>query len=267
MNAFQKSMSGVRATEELKRNTLQYLNRQQEKKNRTKLHLILRYALVAACLLLLVGTGSYSVYRKPVSYISIDVNPSIELGINRFGKVVSAEAYNEDGQNVLQHVSVKNISYIHAINRLLTDESDLLYLQEDSLLVFTVISDQPHSIMEEIRKNEFARTYETLMYTSDTDCMEEAHSHEMSFGVYRAYLELSQYDSSVTVEDCHGMSIGEIQTRIEGCRHHNSTRYQDDQVQNETLFQGQEQDETPRQDNQEQSETQGNHNRHHGGHH
>lgn len=249
MNAFQRSMSEVRATEELKRNTLQYLKSQQEKKGRTKPHLILRYALVAACLLLLLGTGTYSVYRKPVSYISIDVNPSIELGINRFGKVVSAEAYNEDGRNILQHVSVRNISYMQAIDRLLTDESDLLYLQEDSLLVFTVISDQPHSIIEEIRTNEFAQTYETLMYTSDTDCMEEAHSHEMSFGIYRAYLELSQYDSSITVEDCHGMSIGEIQTRIEGCKHHNGTQ---DQNENENQDDSQSQD--------------GHHNSHHGGH-
>ena len=250
MNAFQKSMSEVRATEELKRNTLQYLKNQQEKKSSARPHLILRYALVAVCLLLLLGTGSYSVYRKPVSYISIDVNPSIELGINRFGKVVSAEAYNEDGQNILQHVSVKNISYMQAIDRLLADESDLLYLREDSLLVFTVISDQPHSIMEEISTNEFAQTYETLMYTSDTDCMEEAHSHEMSFGIYRAYLELSQYDSSVTIEDCHGMTIGEIQTRIEGCKHHNVT-----QNQNET----QNQDDSQNQDS--------HHNSHHGGHH
>ena len=229
MNAFQKSMSGVRATEELKKNTLQYLKEQQEKKAGARPRLIIRYAIAAVCLLLLLGTGSYSVYRKPVSYISIDVNPSIELGINCFDMVVSAEAYNEDGQNILQHVSVKNISYIQAINKLLADESDQLYLQDDSLLVFTVISDQSHSIIEEIRTNEFARTYETLMYTSDTACMEEAHSHEMSFGIYRAYLELSQYDSSVTIEDCHGMTMGEIQTRIEGCRHHNGTQYQNGQ--------------------------------------
>lgn len=246
MNAFQKSMSEVRATEELKKNTLQYLKKQQERKSHTKPRLVLRYALVAASLLLLLGTGSYSVYRKPVSYISIDVNPSIELGINRFGKVVSAEAYNEDGQNILQHVSVKNISYINAIDRLLADESDLLYLREGSLLVFTVISDQPHSIMEELQANEYAQTYKTLMYTSDTDCMAEAHSHEMSFGIYRAYLELSQYDSSVTVEDCHGMTIGEIQNRIEGCRHHTNTQNQNSQG---------------------QDESQGHHNSHHGGHH
>ena len=76
--------------------------------------------------------------------------------------------------------------------------------------------------------------------------MEEAHSHEMSFGIYRAYLELSQYDESVTVEDCHEMSMGEIQTRIEGCRHHSQTQGQDQQ---------------------EPDGTQGHHNGHHGGRH
>ena len=215
MNAFQKAMSEIQATEDLKKNTLQYLKEQQEKKSNTRPRQTLRYALAAVCLFLLLGVGSYSIYREPTSYISIDVNPSIELGINRFGKVVSAEAYNEDGQSILQHVSLKNISYMQAIDRLLADESDQLFLQDDSLLVFTVISDQSHTIMEEIRANEFAQTYETRIYTSDTACMEEAHSHEMSFGIYRAYLELSQYDSSVTVEDCHGMTIGEIHIRNE----------------------------------------------------
>ena len=60
---------------------------------------------------------------------------------------------------------------------------------------------------------------------------------EMSFGKYRAYLELAEYDRSVTVEDCHGMSMGEIQDRIEGCRQH------------------------------EETEHSGNHGGHHGGHH
>lgn len=228
MNVFQKSMSGIRATEDLKKNTLRHLAEQQKKQCRFKTRPALRYALAVVCLFLLLGAGGYSVYQKPVSYISIDVNPSIELGINRFGRVVSADAYNEDGQDILQHVSLENISYIQAINKLLKDESEHQYLRNDSLLVFTVISDHSYRIMEEINANAFTQAYNTLLYTSDTACMEEAHSHEMSFGLYRAYLELSWYDESVTVEDCHDMTMGEIQTRIEGCRHHSDTQEPDE---------------------------------------
>ena len=51
--------------------------------------------------------------------------------------------------------------------------------------------------------------------------MKEAQEYEMSFGRYRAFVELSQYDADITVEDCHGMSMGEIQSRIKTCQGHN----------------------------------------------
>lgn len=220
MNAIRKSMNGIRATETLKKNTLQYLIKQQEKKSVHKPHPVFRYALTAVCLLLLFGAGGYSVYRQPVSYISIDVNPSFELSVNRFGRVVSAEAYNGDAQNLLQHLSLENIPYIQAVNRLLEKESSSGFLTEDSLLVFTIISDRSYSMMEELNSNEFSRTYETLVYTSSASSMAEAHMHEMSFGKYRAFQELFQYDNNVTIEDCHAMTMSEIHERIETCAGH-----------------------------------------------
>ena len=222
MNEIRESLSRIRATEDLKKNTLQYLLKQQEKKSGFKQHPVFKYALAAICVLLLLGTGGYSVYRQPVSYISIDVNPSVELGINRFGRVVSTNAYNEDGQAVLQQLSLKNIPYVQAINALLAEESSSGFLKEDSLLVFTIISAQDASIMEELSTAEFSGKYATCLYTSDTGCMIEAHSYEMSFGKYRGYQELSQYDDSVTIEDCNNMTMEEIHNRIENCSDHGS---------------------------------------------
>lgn len=220
MNRIQNSMNTIQASEELKKHTLQYLNKQQNKQSRSKIRLTLRLALAVLCFCVLLGAGGYSVYSKPVSYISIDVNPSIEFEINRFGRVVSTVAYNEDGQSILQHISLKNIFYIQAIDKLLKEERYAKFLTEDSLLIFTIISDNSDTIMKEIRTNEFLQAYEALTYTSDTTCMEEAHQNEMSFGKYRAYIELSQYDENITVEDCHGMTIGEIHDRIDSCREH-----------------------------------------------
>lgn len=219
-NKIRQGLSKIRATEDLKKNTLQYLLKQQEQKGAFKQRPVLKYALAAICAFLLLGTGGYSVYRQPVSYISIDVNPSVELGINRFGRVVSADAYNEDGQAVLQQLSLKNIPYVQAIKKLLANESSSGFLREDSVLVFTVISAQYASIMDELNAADFSQNYETLLYTSDTGCMEEAHSHQMSFGKYRGYQELSQFDTSVTVEDCNKMTMEEIHNRIKSCSGH-----------------------------------------------
>ena len=215
MNAIQESMEKIQASEELKQTTLQYLD----------LYSASRYVLAAACLLVILGIGGYSVYNVPVSYISIDVNPSIELGVNRFGKVVWAKAYNGDGQDILEHISLKNISYVQAIDRLLNDKSYSRFLAGGSQLVFTVISESPDTMVKQIEADEYLRMYGAKTYTSDKACMKEAHQHEMSFGKYRAYLELSQYDRGITVEDCHSMTMGEIQNRIEDCMQHGEGQY------------------------------------------
>jgi len=226
MNRIRESMEGIRASRELRDNTLRYLERRQRARQRPVWRKGPSYALAAAmCLLLLFGAGWHKLYGTPTSYISVDVNPSIELGINRYGRVVAAEAYNEDGQYVLQSLSLKNKPYAQAVSSLLENEAYLGYLAENATLVFTIISDRPETIKEGLDAVATGKPYQVLTYTSDSHCMEEAHQYEMSFGKYRGYLELTEYDQSVTIEDCHGMSMGELQDRIEGCRQHEGTEY------------------------------------------
>lgn len=228
MNLIRKSLENIQATEELKQNTLQYLSAQQQKRRRIP-HAVSRYAPVMATLFLLVLTVGYSVYRKPVSYISMDVNPSIELNINCFGKVVSTEAYNDDGRATLKQVTLKNVSYMQAISRLLKDENFSKYLKEDSVLIFTVVSDQSEEIIKKLNTGEWSQKYGALTYASDLSCMHEAHQHEMSFGKYRTYLELLEYDDKVTIEDCHRMTMGELRDRIDTCSHNGQTDKEENQ--------------------------------------
>ncbi len=223
-NKIKKSMENIQATEEMKQRTLRYLEAQQTRRSRSffqqRPHMAIGYVMAAICVFLLAGTGGYAVYSKPVSYISIDVNPSIELAVNRFDRVVSAKGYNADGEDILQHVPLENISYLQAIDRLLKDAYYSRYLNRDSQLVVTVVSEHSDTMLEQISANAAFQALDTATYSSDTACMAEAHQHEMSFGKYRAYLELSQYDGSISVEDCHGMTIGEIQNRIRTCQGH-----------------------------------------------
>lgn len=226
-NRIQRSMENIQATEEMKQNTLRYLETRQTEQGsgifQRKSYTALRYAMAVICIFLLAGTGGYAVYRRPVSYISIDVNPSIELAVNCFGKVVSATGYNEDGQDILKHVSLKNISYQQAIDRLLQDAYYSRFLNQDSQLVVTVVSEHSDAMLEQISASDCFQAIGALTYSSDTACMDEAHQHEMSFGKYRAFLELSQYDTNITVEDCHSMTMGEIQNRIRICQGHSDS--------------------------------------------
>lgn len=223
MNLIRESLENIKATEELKQNTLQYLREQQQGKHRVRAHFAHAYAMAVIGLLCLAGIGGGFAYSLPVTYISIDVNPSIELSVNRFGRVVSAEAYNDDGDGVIEQVPLRNISYMQAVNRLINDDKYNRYLEQDGVLVFTVISDRAEEILAEITADELSEKYEALTYTSDLSCREEAHRHEMSFGKYRTYLELLEYDEGVTIEDCHGMTMGELRSRIDACSHAGQT--------------------------------------------
>lgn len=223
MNLIRESLQHVQATEELKQNTLQYLHEQQRGKYRARARFSPGYVLAALALLCLIGIGGRTAYGRPVSYISIDVNPSIELAVNCFGRVVSAEAYNDDGKGMIEQVPLINVSYMQAIRRLLNDDKYNRYLGKDSVLVLTVISERSEKMLEEIAFSGLYEKYSLLTYTSDMACMEEAHRHEMSFGKYRTYLELLEYDADITIEDCHGMTMGELRNRIDACVHNKQT--------------------------------------------
>lgn len=226
-NGIRESMTRIKASGELKQKTLQYVEEQREKRNRRRSYPAARLAIAAACLLLIFGVRGYFLYETPVSYISIDVNPSVELGVNRFGRVVSAEGYNEDGDSVLRQLSLKSLPYPQAVERLLENERSSGFLNADSLLFITVISKEADRIMAQLAGSKAGETYQTLLYVSDEGCREAAHQHEMSFGKYRAYLELAEYDANITAEDCYGMSMTEIQARIDGCKGHGGMTDQD----------------------------------------
>ena len=71
----------VTASEELKSQTKAYL---AQKSRRPRL--VIPAAIVAVFLLL---CGGYYLYFIPTATISIDINPSLELSINRFDRVIS----------------------------------------------------------------------------------------------------------------------------------------------------------------------------------
>ena len=88
----------VHADEELKQRTRDYLARTIYKKKRRVHPAVRALPALAACLLLTLCLGGGYLYFVPTAYISVDINPSLELRVNRFDRVVDVEAYNEDGQ-------------------------------------------------------------------------------------------------------------------------------------------------------------------------
>ena len=104
---WREAFDQVRADEELKEHTRDYLQKRVYSKKRIGGIPVRAAVAAAACLVLvaLASGGSY-VFFTPTAYISIDINPSLELGINRFDRIVSVEGYNAEAEELLESCGV-----------------------------------------------------------------------------------------------------------------------------------------------------------------
>lgn len=100
-------------------------------------------AEIAAGVALMVAMVGYAVYYytgRVTTYISIDINPSITIGLNNLDKVISATSYNPDGSKILESVDVEGMPLAKALDALIGCEG-MQCLLEDHLMVVAVTSD------------------------------------------------------------------------------------------------------------------------------
>lgn len=176
-----------------------------------------RAAALAACfLVLLLGAAGYFTYTTPVAAISLDINPSIELTVNRFDRVIHATGYNADGEQVVAELDLKNKNYTAAMNAVLQDDTVASCLKDDGILEVTLTSDSQET-MQNMQNCICAQTTVTagqIYCTNRREEVEAAHAAGVSFGKYRAFLELQKVDPDVTAEEIQNLSMREIRERI-----------------------------------------------------
>lgn len=210
-----KAFEYIKADSQLKESTKQFISDKSTNKTTPAHHhhpLQKRVAIICMIVVLATGINGYLWVENPVSYISIDVNPSIELVLNRFDRVVSVTAYNTEGEEVIKNLSLKWKIYTSAIDTIVESETMSLYLTEESELIFTVAAKNSH----ESRINAGIKTscghsgHNSQSVTADTKIVPDAHNSGLSLGKYYAYLQLVQYDNTITIKDCRDMSMSEI---------------------------------------------------------
>ena len=98
--------------------------------------------VVAACFMLMLIT-SYGVYGylNPVTYVTIDINPSVEFSLNRYDLVRDVCALNEDGKIIIgDGREYKNMKFDKALNLLLSRAVEAEFLNEDANTVMLTVS-------------------------------------------------------------------------------------------------------------------------------
>lgn len=211
-----RAFDAVVAEDRIKENTKNYLHyRLYGKYRRTRNYGRLA---VAFCLVLLLGIGGHGLYFTPVSFISIDINPSIELVLNRLDRIISVTPFNVDGVEAVENLELKNRKYDEAILMLLDSREMSSYVTEDSQISISVVSEYSDK-NEEIQERVMACTekrYENVScHSSSEGVVESAHHEGVSFGKYQAFLELQSLYPDITIEDIRNLTMRQIQDKID----------------------------------------------------
>jgi hypothetical protein len=171
--------------------------------------------------------SGYLLYRMPVSYVSMDINPGIELTLNVFNRVIHVEATNEDGKGILNLARILNRKADKAAGALLQLAYDQRYVDENGSTVISVLvqSEDParalqlaaktaEGIQEALGRN---KAYAAILVErSGLEIREAAAEARMSAGRYRLVRMLQAMDPTITIEQYRNARISEIIQKADG---------------------------------------------------
>lgn len=210
-DSLKKALDQVQAAEELKQKTKEYVFRKTTDYKRIKKARFRIFLPTAACMFLLF-LGGYWLYFTPTAEISMDINPSIELSVNRFDRIISAKGWNDDGKELVSSIDVWNLEYSEAVNQILENEEVSALLSNDGILTVVVAgedSDQAAQILSSVQSCTSGEK-NAYCYSISPEETEVANDLGLSYGKYRAFLELQKLDPSITVEEIQNMPMREI---------------------------------------------------------
>lgn len=170
---------------------------------------------LAACAVLIalgIGGGAYA-YQTPVAYVGIDINPSIELGVNYFDRVVSAEGDNADGQDILSEINVVGMTYEEALASLNDSLMNEGYLTANAAVAVTVMCDDDsrYSNLEETSQRCFSSAGQGVYCSRATSTEHhEAHESGLGMGKYLAWRSLVDAGVDISADDVAHMTMSEL---------------------------------------------------------
>jgi hypothetical protein len=170
----------------------------EQRKKSLFLHLLPGKALAAAAIAAIVIIGSFFPFygsNDVYAYMSIDVNPSIELAVNNDLKVIDMEAFNDEGKRVLMEIDDwKRHEVSNVANQIIVEMKKQGYLQKQTQVVISTVYDDKKEmktekkLAESIQQIETKINKENLQLTvieATKEDREVAHKQGIAPGVYK----------------------------------------------------------------------------------
>lgn len=171
--------------------------------------------------LLVIGAFIWGYFTVPSNYISLDVNPSIEIQTNRLNQVVSINPVNEDAKQVMAgyQLTDKNLEVVikNIVDRMILNG----YLAPDKDNQILITTDNKNATAElEKNINGIISTYleekqlnANLLQQSikvETNSIEIAHENSISAGKMVLIEKLVHTDPTLTTEELSKLRISDL---------------------------------------------------------
>jgi hypothetical protein len=176
-------------------------------------------AAVLICVFVFAGATLYLSGTQPVvAYVAIDINPSVELGIDAERRVVEARGLDPDGAGLLDGLDYKGKSLEEVTSALIAriDQQGIFDEGGGEIVISTTkVNDQAELDEEAIgqivsqsvsaqiseRYPDRAESIQVATIVTPPAFREEALSHGISAGKYAAYLNAKSNGEAVTLDD------------------------------------------------------------------
>lgn len=179
--------------------------------------------LVTTCTLvfcLLIGFGIYNNNFKVASKIGIDVNPSIELKINKKNKVIDVIANNDDGNKILSGMDLDGSDMNVAINALIGSMVKNGYIDELANSILISVEGNSEAKNEKLRQeivnqlnanltnNNFSIVSQTVSNNQSLESISK--EYNISLGKAQLIQDIIANNNLLTYDDLANLSINEL---------------------------------------------------------
>ena len=193
-----------------------------------------RKSLIAAAAALVLMAGVAAGYvqhqsnQKVFSIIGLDVNPSIELKINKAEKVLAITALNEDGEIILTGMDLKGVDLNVAVNALVGSMLNKGYISElaNSILISVENADRGQGsllqqrLAEEINHLLQASSINAAVLSQtidpDTELQALAKAYGISLGKASLIQKIAAENELLNIADLAGLSINNLNLLASG---------------------------------------------------
>lgn len=186
---------------------------------------------IITIILIFVTIGGYFCYdlffqNDIKSYLIIDINPSLEMGVSKDGEVLSVIPLNSDADILLSDIDLIGLKVEDASQKVVDEAIESGYIDEynedNKITIYSTDEDEKSKeqkqtkIIEKINNSLKQNNIRALVVSGGlTEEMKtEADTYGISYGKYLLVSRLASINTQYTKEDIIKMSVKEIQKNI-----------------------------------------------------